>query len=471
MKPEKLRKVLLLGENQNVEYKSNCRSIDAIGATVCGFLNSGGGFVVCGVNDEGNICGIATPDTATEKMDKALQLNISPKSLISISIQTVENKPLAVIEVPAGKDIPYAYKDGIYVRERERTRKADVETIRDMVLRKSVEPDRWERRFSTAEPESDMDVQELRTAVASTRKARGTFFRNPENPLMVLEDLSVARYGRLTQGGDVLFCKNPATRYPQVRVRAACFSRDRASDTFRDMKSFEGPLVSVLEQVFDFIIRNTPTVSRFLKNNLQRQDESLYPSEAIREGLINAFAHRDYADFSGGIAVHIYPTRLEIWNSGSLPEGITPGTLAKGHLSVLRNPDIAHVLYLRGLMEKLGRGSVLIIQSCTERGLPKPSWISDEKSGVTLTFYAPEVTPEVRLLSAIKGEMTRQEIQGAVGLKDDEHFRKKYLLPALESGLLEMTIPDKPRSSRQKYRLTRKGLEILELPAHNETAD
>ena len=58
--------------------------------------------------------------------------------------------------------------------------------------------------------------------------------------------------------------------------------------------------------------------------------------------------------------------------------------------------------------------------------------------------------------------MTRQEIQGAVGLKDDEHFRKKYLLPALESGLIEMTIPDKPRSSRQKYRLTRKGLEILE---------
>jgi ATP-dependent DNA helicase RecG len=92
------------------------------------------------------------------------------------------------------------------------------------------------------------------------------------------------------------------------------------------------------------IIRNTPTNSTFSKNGLRRQDEFLYPPEAIREGLVNAFAHRDYTDSSGGIAVHIYPKRLEIWNSGSLPEGITPARLINGHLSVLRNPDIAHVL-------------------------------------------------------------------------------------------------------------------------------
>ncbi len=70
---------------------------------------------------------------------------------------------------------------------------------------------------------------------------------------------------------------------------------------------------------------------------------------------------------------------------------------------------------------------------------------------------APEVTPEVRLLSVLAGEMTRQQLKEALGLKDDEHFRKTYLLPALEAGLVEMTIPDKPRSSKQKYRLTDKG--------------
>ena len=74
---------------------------------------------------------------------------------------------------------------------------------------------------------------------------------------------------------------------------------------------------------------------------------------------------------------------------------------------------------------------------------------------------APEVTPEVRLLSVLTSEMTRQQLKEALGLKDDEHFRKAYLLPALEAGLIEMTIPDKPRSSKQKYRLTDKGRQVM----------
>ena len=72
-----------------------------------------------------------------------------------------------------------------------------------------------------------------------------------------------------------------------------------------------------------------------------------------------------------------------------------------------------------------------------------------------------EVTPEVRLLRVIKGEMSRQELQKELGLRGEEHFRKAYLLTALEVNLIEMTIPDKPRSSKQKYRLTEKGKEML----------
>jgi len=186
---------------------------------------------------------------------------------------------------------------------------------------------------------------------------------------------------------------------------------------------------------------------------------------------VNAFAHRDYSDSSGGITIQIYPTRLEIWNSGSLPTGITPASLVKGHLSVLRNPDIAHVLYLRGLMEKLGRGSVLILRDCKERGLPEPKWTSEENAGVTLTFFATEVTTEVttdvttevrRMLALFDGDMTRHDLQNLLGLKNDEHFRKAYLQPTLQEGLIEMTQPDKPRSSKQRYRLTRKGRSLVE---------
>lgn len=62
----------------------------------------------------------------------------------------------------------------------------------------------------------------------------------------------------------------------------------------------------------------------------------------------------------------------------------------------------------------------------------------------------------------MKGEMTRQAIQDAVGLAHREHFRKTYLAPALDLGLIEMTLPDKPNSRSQRYRLTVSGRQWLE---------
>ncbi len=166
--------------------------------------------------------------------------------------------------------------------------------------------------------------------------------------------------------------------------------------------------------------------------------------EAIREGLINAFAHRDYSNYSGGIAVHIYSNRLEIWNSGKFLEGVTPSSLMTGHISILRNLDIAHILYLREFMEKVGRGVVLIQKACADRGLPPPRWTEDDQ-GVTLSFFAPEVTPEVkRLLRVLDNEMSRQELQVLLGLKDEGHFREAYLVPAIDKKLVERTIPEKP---------------------------
>ncbi|MBF0451602.1 MAG: hypothetical protein HQK75_12925 [Candidatus Magnetomorum sp.] len=74
----------------------------------------------------------------------------------------------------------------------------------------------------------------------------------------------------------------------------------------------------------------------------------------------------------------------------------------------------------------------------------------------------PDVTPQVkRLISIIKGEMSREELMRALVLKDPKYFRQCYLLPALSANLLEMTQPDSPRSPTQKYRLTSKRINII----------
>lgn len=169
-------------------------------------------------------------------------------------------------------------------------------------------------------------------------------------------------------------------------------------------------------------------------------------------------AHRDYLAPFGGISVHVYPNRPEIRNSGGLPNGITVESLARGNLSVLRNPDIANVLYLRGMMEKLGRGSLLILRECKEHGLPPPEWSVDPE-GVTLTFFDPEVA---RLLRAFRGEQSRHELQELLGFRDPDHFRTAHLRPALETGPVEMTQPDTPRSRSQRYRLPAAGRRVAQ---------
>ena len=86
---------------------------------------------------------------------------------------------------------------------------------------------------------------------------------------------------------------------------------------------------------------------------------------------------------------------------------------------------------------------------------------------------APQVTPQVsELLAVIQGEMNRAALQAALGLSDRKSFRERYLQPALADGLIAMTIPDKPNSRLQKYRLTAKGqwhLANIRPPQHPDT--
>lgn len=479
MNPRELTELLRLGEDQTIEFKTNCR-VDTVGREVCAFLNTSGGYIICGVDDGGEIVG-CNPARGIPGFERKLAEGVSPKALVSVDCHDVEGKQVIVVEVPAGKDVPYAFRDRVYVREGGRTAKADIETIKDMVLRRQAEPERWERRFSSAEIESDVDRGEVVATVKAAERNSRMQFHDDADIQGVLQDLAVARYGRLTNAGDVLFTRTPELRNPQIRVRAVSFTSDRTDDTYRDQKSLSGPLVQVLEEVYRFIVRNTPTLARFKKDELARENAPLFPPEAVREGLVNAFAHRDYADYKGGVAVHVYPQRLEIWNSGSLPEGVTPEKLAKGHISVLRNPDIAHVLYLRGIMEKVGRGSLLVLNACRQRDLPPPVWSTDAL-GVTLTFYVPErsaLTGEAtaqataQAAAQVTAEATAQvvrccrepkaarEIMAELGLHHWKTFQTNYLSPLMDAGVLERTIPEKPRSPKQKYRLAARGKELL----------
>ena len=186
--------------------------------------------------------------------------------------------------------------------------------------------------------------------------------------------------------------------------------------------------------------------------------------KAPREAITNAVMHRDWFFDGANVFVETYTDRIEVSSPGSLPKGLTLAEL--GRKSIRRNALVSDLLHRFGFIKKAGTGIRRIRDEARELDCPEPEFRTD--SFVTVTFRpnpavraaAEEVrtvTGEVRLLHVISGEMTRQRLQEALGLKHEDHFRNAYLIPALRAGLIEMTIPDKPRSSKQRYRLTAAG--------------
>jgi len=171
----------------------------------------------------------------------------------------------------------------------------------------------------------------------------------------------------------------------------------------------------------------------------------------------------------------LFKDKLEIWNPGYLPLGLTVAKLREPHSSIPANPLLAEPMYLAGYIERLGTGTGDMIRLCSEAGLKEPDFVQDDifkaviwrekKESVEVTAeVTAEVTKEIKRLAVVLvEEMKRSEIQRVLGLKHDENFRSNYILPALAAEYIEMTIPDSPKSPKQKYRLTEKGLKLKKM--------
>ncbi len=209
------------------------------------------------------------------------------------------------------------------------------------------------------------------------------------------------------------------------------------------------------------------------------------PREAVAEAIVNAVAHRDYTS-NASVQVMLFTDRLEVWNPGELPPGLTIDQLWVPHASIPHNPLIAEPLFLAHYAEKAGSGILDMIARCQETGLPAPQFrqgggqfvqtlwrpkpaakIQGAQVGVTptqSTTQSPTQSPTqsedpiLRLLEALRqGERSSGELRWALGIKHRPTFRENYLHPALTQGFIEVTLPDKPTSRLQRYRLTDKG--------------
>ena len=283
-----------------------------------------------------------------------------------------------------------------------------------------------------------------------------------------LAHLNLLDDGQPTHAAVLLFGREPQRFLIASELKCMHFHGTDVRKPIPSYQVYRGTVFELVDQALDFVMSkiNRRVGTRVLGPEAPVEYE--LPREAVAEAIVNAVAHRDYTS-NASVQVMLFADRLEVWNPGELPPGLTIDLLARPHASIPRNPLIADPFFLARYAEKAGSGILDMIARCREAGLPAPSFRQEggqfiQTLGRPDLSTAPEVTPEVtpevlqelspaqRLVRVLEGEMTRQQLQDALGLKDDEHFRRAYLQPALDAGLIEMTIPGKPRSSKQKYR-------------------
>jgi ATP-dependent DNA helicase RecG len=250
--------------------------------------------------------------------------------------------------------------------------------------------------------------------------------------------------GELLNSAMVLFGQRDRLqfRFPQCMVRMARF-RGITKTEFIDNRQLAGNAFEIYRQAQQFWIDHLPVASRILPNVFERQDDPLYPTEALREALVNAICHRDYAIFGGAIDIAIYDDRMEIVSPGPLRFGLTTETLRQPHASLKLNPRIANAFYLRGIIESWGRGTLRMMELTTASGLPEPQFVNSNHSFTVQFLPSKYMAP-----SRVEADLTHLQqdilqIVGASGLVSLSQIRE-----ALRSSPSERAVQENLRVLR-----------------------
>jgi ATP-dependent DNA helicase RecG len=355
MKSEQLIKELIkMGESEQLELQRAARK-DVIARTVCSFLNGEGGQLLIGVSDAGNIIGVNHAQELSAELQRYLIQQIVPEAPVTVSIEPYEQKELLLIKVWSGSKKPYLFDGGIFYRRGVETVKASSKELSELIHARQQTEIHWERQPALGVELEDLDLEEINATIeASIKNSRAKEARRKFLEFLSYYGLFVN--GHFTNAAVVLFVKNPARFLPQCRVRLSYLQRGKTSSTFKDDQLLEGNLFKNIEAIQDFFYKHLEMKRSFSDTEWQRKDDLQYPIAALREGVLNALVHRDYSNVSGSVSITIFPDELEITNFGNL--ALKPAELKKSHLSLPVNPDIAQVVFLRGYIEKIGRGTM-----------------------------------------------------------------------------------------------------------------
>ena len=399
-------------ENKTTEFKREF--VDEIKKTVIAFANTDGGNIYIGIADNGDIIGVNDVDENMLRVTNAIRDAIKPDitMFMDCSSETMENKNVIKIAVQAGTAKPYylAKKgirpEGVFIRQGASSVPATESAILKMIKETSGE--------------CFEEARSLNQNLKFTQTER--FFQNKEIAFSEIQKRTLGLIGEdntYTNLGLILSDECPYT------IKIAVFE-GTVKAVFKDRYEFQGSMLRQLEDAYNFIDRYNRTRAEF--KGLNRIDTRDYPPEAIREALLNAIVHRDYA-FSSSILINIFDDRMDFISVGGLVKGISYNDIMLG-ISITRNKKLADIFYRLKLIEAYGTG-IMKINSSYANYLRKPVIeVSDNAFKITLpnmNYFNKDISSvniekltdnEDKILSLLKERqlLARKEIQLELGI-------------------------------------------------------
>lgn len=388
---EDVERLAGLGESETVEYKRGTGQLARAAESLCAFLNTSGGHVLIGVGDDGRVLGQLVSETTQQNVGNALT-KFEPAAPVTVDQVPIPgtDREVLVLQAPKRSDlVPFTYDGRPYRRLGSSTERMPQEQYQQLLLQRAHGRHRWENRRAEGVMLADLDTEEILRTLRIGREAGRLPESTVGSPDEILEKLQLRVDGGLLNAAVALFgafdtTTGLAADFPQCLLQMARF-KGTSKTEFLDQRQLHGNCLQMLDEAMLFLRRHLPVAGRIQPGLFERVDEPLFPIEALREALVNAVCHRDYALTGGSVRVAIYDDRLEIWSDGDLPPGIAIEDLKRLHSSRPRNPLLADVLFRRGLIERWGRGTQRIVELCLRAGHPEPEFV-EEGGSVAVRF-------------------------------------------------------------------------------------
>ena len=458
-------------ESQDVELKAASAGCPTrLFDTLSSFSNQDqGGIIVFGIEESKGykIGGVYDPQDLQKKVAEQCK-QMEPQVRALFTVCEIEGKFIVSAEIP-GVDVssrPVFYKGvgrikGSYIRVGESDEQmSEYEVYSYEVYRKRIRDD---MRVVENGRVDLFDRKRLDEYLGAVKRERRNLSENvPDND--ILELMGVTIHGEPTLAGVMAFSLYPQTYFPQLCITAVVVPGLRMGDTgdagerFIDNRRITGAVPDMLKEAVEFVLKNSRTQTVVGADGM-RHDKEEYPAIAVREAVLNALLHRDYSVYTENtpIRIEMYRDRIEIINSGGLYGKISINSLGRVRPET-RNAALANILELLKIAENRYSGIPTIRNECRDAGMEEPEFSS--KHGEFKVVFRSRIYRDgtqiknscdaADIIEFCRTPRSRDELTEFTG-KSRYYTMSALIAPLIEQGKLKMTLPDKPKSSKQRY--------------------